>query len=172
MIHHVEQDLFQDRAQATGADATFERHFRDRVDRALGELELDAVQFEQFAELSDQRVLRLDQNAHQRFGVQGGHRGDHRKPPDELRDQPEPVQVFGAYLFEGVDRGGLADRCVIVEAQWTLADPCVDDLLKAREGAAHDEQDVCRVDLDEFLVWMLAPTLRRDRGRRPFENLQ
>lgn len=43
---------------------------------------------------------------------------------------------------------------------------------RPHEGAAHDEQDVRRVDLDELLVGMLAAALRRDRGRRALQDLE
>ena len=47
-----------------------------------------------------------------------------------------------------------------------------DDLLEPGEGAGHDEQHVGGVDLDEFLVRVLAAALRRDRGDRAFQDLQ
>ena len=40
------------------------------------------------------------------------------------------------------------------------------------EGAAADEQDVGRVDLQEFLLRMLAPALRRNRGGGAFHQLE
>ena len=52
------------------------------------------------------------------------------------------------------------------------ADALLDDLLQAVEGAAADEQDVGGVDLDEVLVRVLAPALRRHVGHRAFEDLQ
>ena len=53
-----------------------------------------------------------------------------------------------------------------------LADARLDDLLQAGEGAADDEQHVGRVDLDELLVRVLAPALRRHRGGRALQDLQ
>jgi hypothetical protein len=47
-----------------------------------------------------------------------------------------------------------------------------DDLFQAGEGAAADEQDVGGVDLQEFLLRMLAPALRRHRGHGAFHDLQ
>ena len=46
------------------------------------------------------------------------------------------------------------------------------DPLEAGEGAAADEQDVCRVHLQEFLLRMLAPALRRHGGDGAFHDLQ
>ena len=53
-----------------------------------------------------------------------------------------------------------------------LADPRADDLVEPGERAAHDEEHVRRVDLDELLVRVLAAALRRHRGRRALEDLQ
>jgi hypothetical protein len=51
-------------------------------------------------------------------------------------------------------------------------EPVADDLLEAGEGAAADEQDVGRVDLQEFLLRMLAAALRRHGGGGAFHDLQ
>ena len=53
-----------------------------------------------------------------------------------------------------------------------LADAPLDDLVEADERAAADEEDVGRVDLEEFLVRVLAPALRRHVGDRAFEDLE
>ena len=47
-----------------------------------------------------------------------------------------------------------------------------DDLVEADERAAADEEDVRRVDLDVFLVWVLAPALRRNAADGPLDDLQ
>src|SRR5262245_19674272 len=47
-----------------------------------------------------------------------------------------------------------------------------DDLLKARECTTADEEDIGGVDLQEFLLRMLAATLRRHGGNRAFHDLQ
>ncbi len=47
-----------------------------------------------------------------------------------------------------------------------------DDLVEPGERAAADEQDVGGVDLDELLVRVLAPTLRRNRRGRALEDLE
>ena len=58
------------------------------------------------------------------------------------------------------------------EADAGLADATLDDLLHAGERAAADEEDVAGVDLNELLVRVLAPTLRRDRCGGALENLE
>src|SRR5690606_33957294 len=58
------------------------------------------------------------------------------------------------------------------EAEARLPEPPLDDLIEADEGAAADEQDVARVHLQEILLRMLAPPLRRDVGDRAFDDLE
>src|ERR1700694_4810459 len=52
------------------------------------------------------------------------------------------------------------------------AHPLFDDLLKPVERPTADEQDVGGVDLDEILVRVLAPALRRHVGDSALEDLQ
>ena len=59
-----------------------------------------------------------------------------------------------------------------MEADALVADAVLDDLVEAGERAAADEQDVGRVDLDELLVRVLAPALRRHRCLRALEDLE
>src|SRR5690606_2313963 len=47
-----------------------------------------------------------------------------------------------------------------------------DHLVQAVESATADEQDVGGVDLDEILVRMLAPALRRHGGNRALDQLE
>ena len=58
------------------------------------------------------------------------------------------------------------------EADTLAPEPRLDDLFDTGEGPAADEQDVGRIDLDEFLVGVLAPPLRWDRGGGAFQNLE
>ena len=58
------------------------------------------------------------------------------------------------------------------EADRLALQAVADDLLEAREGAAADEQDVGRVDLEEFLLRMLAAALRRDASGGAFHQLE
>ena len=72
--------------------------------------------------------------------------------------------LFPALLVGRGDIGAEADRLAL--------QPVGDDALEAREGAAADEQDVGRIDLQEFLLGMLAPALRRHGGDCAFHDLQ
>src|SRR5690606_30310099 len=58
------------------------------------------------------------------------------------------------------------------EADAAVTGAVGDDLLQPGERARHDEQHVGGIDLDEFLVRMLAPALRRHAGLGAFQDLQ
>jgi hypothetical protein len=145
----------------------------DRVERVVGEVELDPVELEELPVLLHERVLRLREDVDKRLLVQIVHVGDDGEPPDELGDEPVLQQVLGEHLAERLaDVLLLASADVGAEADALVADARLDDLVETRERAAADEQDVRRVDLDELLVRVLAPSLRRNARRRALQDLQ
>ena len=52
-----------------------------------------------------------------------------------------------------------------------VADAAFDDLVDASERTTTDEKDIGGVDLDEFLMGVLTPSLRRNRSSGSFKNL-
>src|SRR5690606_12353821 len=98
-----------------------------------------------------------------------------RQAADELGDQAELDQVLGLDFGKdlahfhlagaGLDLGAEADATGLVAA-------LLDDLVQAGERAADDEQDVAGVDLQEFLLRMLAPALRRHAGHGALDQLE
>src|SRR5690606_30754112 len=172
-VHEVEQHLFEDGPQTAGAGAPEQGLLGDGLQRVGGELELDVLELEDLAVLLDEGVLRLAQDADQGIPVEARDRADDRQPADELGDEPVLEQVLrldlleqgrGVLLVVAVDVGGEADAAA--------ADAVLDDALEPGERTAADEQDVRRVDLDELLVGVLAPPLRRHRGDGALEDLQ
>src|SRR4051794_35498689 len=93
--HRIEQDAFQDRTQSARAGLPFDRLNRDRMQRVIGELELDILHVEQLGVLLYQCVLRLDQDLDQRRLVEIEERRDDRQAADELGDQAELEQILG-----------------------------------------------------------------------------
>src|SRR3954469_12542019 len=173
VVHRVEQHLFENGPKAACARATQQRLISDALECLAGEVELDVFEIEYLAVLLDERVLRFGEDLDQCVAIETAHRADHRQTADELGDQTELQQVLRQHLGEqlaGVLVSLAADGAV--EADALVADAALDDLLEAGERAAADEQDVGGVDLDELLVRMLAPTLRRDRRDRALEDLQ
>ena len=133
----------------------------------------DVLHLEQALVLLDQRVLRLGQDLDQRVLVEVLERRDHRQAADEFRDQAELQQILRLDLAQDLAGAALVGG----RARWrrsrsTCPAALRDDLLEAGEGAAADEQDVGGVDLQEFLLRMLAAALRRHGGDRAFHDLQ
>src|SRR5438093_2500816 len=169
--HDVEQDVLDHGPQAACAGLELERVLGGRLERVLGEDELDLIERQELLVLLDDRVLRLGQDLHQGFFGQRVDRDDDRQAADELRDQAVLEEVVGddvlqelgllalALLFSSDDRRPEAER-------FLGADAVADDLVQALERAAADEQDVRGVDLDEVLVRVLAPALWRRVGDR------
>src|SRR5690606_18268851 len=118
-------------------------------------------------------VLRLRQDVDEgvfRELVQGGHDGE---TTDELGDQTGADEVLRLNLREDLtDLLLLAARDLGAEAEAALADARLDDLLETDERAAADEEDVGRVDLQEVLLGVLAPALRRHVGDRALDDLE
>ncbi len=141
--------------------------------RLVGKFQLDIFHVEQLGILLDQRILGLDQDLDQRFLVEVGKGRDDRQPADEFGDQAELEQIFRLGRFQ--DFAGLAlvgSGDMRAEADRLALEAVGDDLFEAGEGAAADEQDVGRIDLEEFLLRMLAPALRRNAGGGAFHQLQ
>ena len=100
-------------------------------------------------------------------------RGEHRQTADEFRDQAELQQIFRLDFAQEFAGAALVRRRTL--APKPIEEPCVrgrDDLVEAGKSAAADEQDVGGVDLQEFLLRMLAAALRRHGGDRAFHDLE
>src|SRR6185503_8123124 len=93
---------------------------------------------------------------------------------DEFRNEAVLDEVFRLHVMEQVAAmRAQVDRAHIGgEADAALLRAVEDDLLEAGEGAAADEENVRRVDLQEFLLGVLAAALRRDRSDRAFDELE
>src|SRR5919205_1088596 len=59
-----------------------------------------------------------------------------------------------------------------MEAERLVTQATLDHFLESDEGATADEKNISRIDREEFLVRMLATTLRRHIRHRPFQDLQ
>src|SRR5205807_3283858 len=151
--HDVEQSVFDDRTEPARAGFALERLVGDLPQRVLGEHELDRVVTEEALVLPHERVLRLGQDLDEILALQLMHSGDDREAADELGDEPEVQEVLRhdvAKQLGGLDR--MLRTHFSAEADGTLADSPADDLVQPGERAAADEQDVRRVDRQEFLM--------------------
>src|SRR2546428_6009851 len=164
---------FHDRAQAARADLAVDGLAGNGAQRLLRQREIDRLHLEQPLVLFHQRVLGLGENELERRLVEVLERGHDGQSADEFRDQAVLQQVFRLDLTE--DFTGLAvlgRQHLGAEADRGRAPAGGNDLLQAGEGAAAHEQDIGGVDLQEFLLWVLAPALRRHRRDRAFHDLE
>src|SRR5437667_3924 len=67
VVHHVEEHLLEDRAQAAGPGLSRQRAAGDRLQRLLADLQLDTFHPEYLVVLLDESVLGLDQDLDQRL---------------------------------------------------------------------------------------------------------
>src|ERR1700736_5395034 len=171
--HCLEQDAFENRAQAPRACLALDRLAGDRAKSLVGERQLDVLHLEQPLILFHQRVLWIGQDLLERSFVEILQRGDHRQPANELRDQAVLQQILGLDVTEDFAGTAIFRRQHLgCETDRRRAPAGGNDLLQPRERAAADEENVGGVDLQELLLRMLAAALRRNRGNRALHDLQ
>src|SRR6516164_7424519 len=121
--------------------------------------------------LLHQRVLGLGENKLEGRLVEVLERGHHEQSADEFRDQAVLQEILRLDLTENFTSATVFRRNYLgAEADRGRPPASGNDLLQAGEGAAAHEQDVGSVDLQEFLLWVLAPALRRHRRDRAFHD--
>src|SRR6266850_5167796 len=172
--HEIEQHLFQDGAQAPGTGLSRQGPGGDRLQRLRPDFQVHAFHAEEFLVLLDKGVLRLGEYLDESLLVELLERRHDRQPPDELRYQPvldEVLRLHGPQDLADV-LAVLQAPHVRAEADAALLGAAADDLFKAVERSAADEQDVGGVHLHEVLVGMLAAALRRHGRDRPLDQLQ
>ena len=90
-----------------------------------------------------------------------------RNSSDKLRDQTEFDKVFRHNFFQDFAYIAvflLRNLCSKTNGFGILS--CLDDLLQSVKSTTADEQDVCRIDLDKFLMRMLSSSPAAVRWQR------
>src|SRR3990172_643163 len=100
-------------------------------------------------------------------------RGHDRQAANKLRDKSKFQEIRCLYMAQHLPYPYfLLTLDISAKSHSRFAKPVFDGILKTDECAATDKQDVCGIDLDKFLVWMFAPTLRGYTGDRPFDDFE
>src|SRR5579862_3071803 len=174
--HDLGEHLFEDGPEPASPSSPFQRLVRDRPERALLERQLHLFEVEQFRVLFRERVLRLFENANERLFAQSLERHGYGQASHELRNQSIAQEIvrlhIGKWILHRPFRHQADTQIVFREPDLLSASARLDDLLQAIKRPAADEQNVFRVDLDVFLLRMLASALRRHGRYGPFENLE
>src|SRR5208282_3002055 len=171
--HSVKEYSLHDGAQTPRTRLAVDRLPGDGAECFLRHSEIDPLHLEQPLILLHQRVFRLGQNKLQRGLVEILERRHDRKPADEFRDQAELKQILRLDVAKDLALLAVLGRPHL-GAEADRARPAArrDDLLEPVEGAAAYEQDVGGVDLQEFLLRMLAAALRRYARDRALHDLE
>src|ERR1700736_866980 len=158
--HCLEQDAFENRAQAPRAGLALDRLAGDRAESLIGERQLDVLHLEQPLILLHQSVLRIGQNLLERNFIEILQRGDHRQAADELGNQAVLQQILGLDVTEDLAGAAIFRRQHLSrETDRRRASARRDDLFQAGKRTAADEQNIRGVDLQELLLRMLAAAL-------------
>src|SRR5579883_2750249 len=171
--HRIEEDRLHDRAQPARSGLAQDRPMRDRLQRLLVELEVNVLHLEEPLILLDEGILGLGQDVDQRALVEIVKRRYDGEAADELRYEAELQEVLGLEIAQ--DLAGLAllgTAHLGAEADRGPLPAMGDDLFEAGEGAAADEENVGGIDLQEFLLRVLASALRRHARDRPLHDFQ
>src|SRR4029077_8870908 len=97
-------------------------------------------------------------------------RANDRESPDEFWNHSERKQIFRLDMPDRFCPQRLfVFQVRTSEAHHFLADALLDDFVETDECAAANEKDLLRVDLNVFLMRMLAAALRRDIAGAAFE---
>ena len=136
-------------------------------------LKLNVLELEHLAVLTHHGVLGLGQDRHQVVLVECLRLGHDGRTAHELGDHAKGVKVLREHLTQQVvlvDRGGAGD--LGVKTYTLVAHAVGDDLIQTHKGTAADEQNVGRVDLQQFLLGMLTAAGWRNAGHRALKNLK
>ena len=131
----------------------------------LAELQLHALHLEELLVLLDDGVLGLGQDVDQGLEPRSSKMATTGMRPTSSGIRPYLIRSWGMSSASRPEAASGADLGLGLEPDHGPAQPLGDDLVQPDEGAAADEQDVGRVDRDEFLVGMLAAALGRNVGR-------
>lgn len=173
LVHDFLHDLLDDRAEAAGTGIALDGLAGDSVDGSVFDDELYAVHGQQLLVLLDEGILRFGQDLDKGFFLQRVEGDDDGEAADEFGDEAEFQEVFRLDLLEKlVHVFVFCFLDISAEAHHAFGETAVDDLIKAGESTAADEEDVAGVDLDHFLIRMLASALRRHVRHGAFQDLQ
>ena len=160
--HEVHHKLLHNSAESACARIFSKRVLGDSFKRAVVKCELDLVHTKQLHVLLDNRVFGVSQNSYQRVAVKIGECNDNGQTSHKLGYKTELDNIVrndGAVNTAGYLLCLLFD--VAAKADSRAADSLFDYLVKTVEGTAADKENVLGIDLDKFLIGVLASALRR-----------
>ena len=120
-----------------------------------------------------QRVSRLRKNTNERLLIKLIERCDDRKSADEFRDQAILEKVFRLNERKQFSKADVVPAANVGSKSHRLTVQALfDNLFESDECPAADEENIRRIDLNEFLMRVLASSLGGDVGNRSFNELE
>ena len=119
------------------------------------------------------RIFRLGQNLNQRFFIKVFKRRHNWQTANKFRDQTKFDQIFRLKFgkkFTNFAVIWIADISPKTNASTGMA--ASDQLVETGKGSPTDEQNIGGINLQKFLLGMLAPPLRWHGRNGAFHNLQ
>jgi len=172
--HHVEHHFFENRTQGAGTGAAADGFFGKCAQGIAGDPELHIIHCELLAVLLDQRVFWLGEDGHQLILGQFPKRGNDGQAADEFRNQSKVKEIFRLDFFQNIHRRivEVLFGSVGMESEGVATKSATNHVFQADERAADNEQNFLGVDLDVFLLRVLASSLGRDIANGAFEDLK
>ena len=123
--------------------------------------------------LSGQCVLWLLEDTDKCFLIQSVKSYNDRNSSDEFRDKTKFDKIFRHDILEDLtDVSLFLDLYFCTKTDRLRVLSCLDRFLDPVKSTAADKQDICRIDLKEFLMWVLTTSLRRYVCNGSLEDLQ
>ena len=156
--HWLHQDIFHDRPKPTRACFPLNRLFGNGFQRVITEFKIDVIHFKQLLILLQKRIFRLGQNLNQGVFIKVFKRRHNWQTANKFRDQTKFDQVFGLKFgkkFTNFAVIWIADISTKTNTSTRMATG--DQLVETGKGSATNEQNIGGINLQKFLLGVLAP---------------
>lgn len=172
-VYEVEYQFFENDVKILSIDVFFDCFVSDCVESIFGEFQFDVFEFEYGFVLMYEVVFGFGEDVYQCVFVElfeGSYDGE---MVDEFWDEFVFYQVFG----QGVLQESVI--CVVfgvfdfgIEVYGFFVEVVFDLVFEIDEGVVVDEEDVCCIDLEKFLMWVFVFVLGWDVVLCVFENFE
>ena len=136
IVHDVQHDFFDDRAQAARPGVFLHRPTRNGPQRLVGEVELAVLHAEQALILPHQSVLRFGQHADHAVFIQRRQGTRDRQPANQFGNQPVLQNVVTGDLRQQFGQAairGLLASALLTKPDAPLAQSFADDVVDTRQ---------------------------------------
>lgn len=159
-ISYIKSSRFSSiiRTQPAGTCFSFNRFLGNCLQRIIGYGQFYVFHFKQGLVLLEKRIFRFGQNFYQSLFVKVIQCGNNRQTADKLGNQSIFQQIFGLNLFINfAKRFFLCIFYLRPKTDRSFLPATADNLFPSGKSAAAYKQDICRINVQEFLLRMFSP---------------